>query len=370
MKPAGEAKVNAVESESGNITEAISNYRAQILLKILVITAGLAILLFSIVAGVTIGTHEISLGSAFTLIWDHITGVSYEPGSPEWWDSYVVWEERLPRIFAALFAGMALAVAGVAMQSILRNPLADPYTTGISSGAMVGISAAIVLGITVPMFTDELGLMANAFITGIIPALVIVGITRMKNSSSATIILAGLAMSFMFGAITQMIMMGAEAEKSQETYKWMVGTLNYVVSDKIPLMAVITLAGSAFFLFASKQLNLISLGDTDAKSLGLNTDTFRNVCLIVMSLMIAEQVSVTGVLGFVGLVVPHMLRMAVGPDVRYLIPASMVFGGAFVILADILARTVLDGISVGVVVSAIGGPLFLVFIIRNRREIW
>jgi iron complex transport system permease protein len=210
----------------------------------------------------------------------------------------------------------------------------------------------------------------NAFITGIIPALVIMGVTRMKNSSSATIILAGLAMSFMFGAVTQMIMMGAEAEKSQETYKWMVGTLNYVLSDKIPLMATITLLGSAFFIIVSKQLNLISLGDTDAKSLGLNTQSFRNLCLIVMSVMIAEQVSVTGILGFVGLVVPHMLRMAIGPDARFLVPASMVYGGAFVIAADILARTVLDGISVGVVVSAIGGPLFLIFIIRKRKEIW
>ena len=359
-----------METMDQSSTDAIANYRSQILLKVLVISAGLGILIFITVAAVTIGTHEMSLGTAFRIIWDHIVGNDYEPGSPEWWDSYVVWEERLPRIYAAMFAGMSLAVAGVAMQSILRNPLADAYTTGISSGAMVGISAAIVLGITVPMFSDELGLMMNAFITGIIPALVIVGVTRMKNSSSATIILAGLAMSFMFGAVTQMIMMGAEAEKSQETYKWMVGTLNYVLSDKIPLMATITLLGSAFFIIVSKELNLISLGDTDAKSLGLNTQSFRNLCLIVMSVMIAEQVSVTGILGFVGLVVPHMLRMAIGPDARFLVPASMVYGGAFVIAADILARTVLDGISVGVVVSAIGGPLFLIFIIRKRKEIW
>lgn len=351
-------------------TGAIQNYKLQILRKIAIIAAGFVILFLITAAAVTIGTHEISLSEAIDIILNKILGREYEEWSPEWWDSYLVWEERMPRVFAAMFAGAGLAVAGVAMQSILRNPLADPYTTGISSGAMVGISAAIVLGITIPMFSDELGLMMNAFITGLIPALVIVGVTKMKSSSSATIILAGLAMSFMFGAITQMIMMGAEAEKSQETYKWMVGTLNYVVSDKIPLMAIITLAGTGFFIFVSKQLNLISLGDTNAKSLGLNAETFRNLCLLVMSIMIAEQVSVTGVLGFVGLVVPHMMRMVVGPDNRYLIPASMVFGAIFVIGADIIARTVLDGISVGVVVAAIGGPLFLAFIIRKRKEIW
>ena len=119
-----------------------------------------------------------------------------------------------------------------------------------------------------------------------------------------------------------------------------------------------------------EQLNLISLGDTGAKSLGLNAEAFRNLCLLIMSVMIAEQVSVTGILGFVGLVVPHMMRMVVGPDARYLIPASMVFGGAFVVVADILARTVLDGISVGVVVSAIGGPLFIAFILKGRKELW
>ncbi len=359
-----------MDTVTGSSGDAIANYRIQVLRKVSFIAAGLIVLLITIVYAVTIGSNDISMGEAFTIIKDRILGNGYEQGSPEWWDSYIVWEERIPRIFAAVFAGMGLAVAGVAMQSLLRNPLADPYTTGISSGAMVGISAAIVLGITVPFLSDELGLMMNAFITGIVPALVIVGITRLKSRSSATIILAGLAMSFMFGAITQMIMMGAEAEKSQETYKWMVGTLNYVVSDKIPLMATITLTGSAFFVLASKQLNLISLGDTGAKSLGLNAESFRNLCLLVMSVMIAEQVSVTGVLGFVGLVVPHMMRMVIGADARYLVPASMVFGAVFVVAADIIARTALEGISVGVVISAIGGPLFLAFIIRKRKEIW
>lgn len=359
-----------MEAETPNKIDAIANYRIQVLWKIAVISIGLVLLIIVSVFAVTIGTYDIEMDKAFRIIWDHICGKQYEPGSGEFWDDYVIWEERLPRVLAAIFAGMGLAVSGVVMQSMLRNPLADPYTTGISSGAMVGISAAITLGIVVPILSNEMALMANAFITGIIPALVIVGVTKMKNSSSATIILAGLAMSFMFGAITQMIMMGAEAEKSQEVYKWMVGTLNYVVSDKIPLMAMITLAGSLFFLAASKQLNLISIGDTGAKSLGLDTETFRNVCLLVMSVMIAEQVSVTGILGFVGLVIPHMMRMMTGADTRFLIPASMVFGGAFVVFSDIIARTLLEGISVGVVISSIGGPLFLLFIIWKRKEIW
>lgn len=359
-----------MEAETPNKIDAIANYRIQVLWKIAVISIGLVLLIIVSVFAVTIGTHDIEMGEAFRIIWDHICGKQYKPGSVEFWDSYVIWEERLPRVLAAVFAGMGLAVSGVVMQSMLRNPLADPYTTGISSGAMVGISAAITLGIMVPFLSNEMALMANAFITGIIPALVIVGVTKMRNSSSATIILAGLAMSFMFGAVTQMIMMGAEAEKSQEVYKWMVGTLNYVISDKIPLMAMITLAGSFFFLAVSKQLNLISIGDTGAKSLGLNTETFRNICLLVMSVMIAEQVSVTGILGFVGLVVPHMMRMITGADTRFLIPASMLFGGTFVVFSDIIARTLLDGISVGVVVSSIGGPLFLLFIIWKRKEIW
>ncbi len=348
----------------------LDEYRKHTLRKVLFIIGGLIAVVLVMVFSVTIGGHDIDMATAFQIIWDKITGVEYEQGSDMWWDSFIVWEERLPRIFAAALSGAALSVAGVAMQAILKNPLADPYTTGISSGAMVGVAAAITLGLVLPFFSDELGLMLNAFVMGIIPALVIVGITRMRNVSPATIVLAGLAMSFMFGAITQLIMMGTEAEKSQEIYKWMVGTLNYVVSDKIPLMALITVAGTAFFLVVSKQLNQLSLGDVGAKSLGLDVDRFRNLCLLVMSFMIAEQVSVTGVLGFVGLVVPHMVRMMIGVDNRYLVPASMLVGALFVLVSDIIARTILDSISVGVVLSFIGGPTFLAMIIRQRREMW
>ena len=350
--------------------EAIEDYRRHTMRKIAFLIAGAVALIAVAGYSLTIGTHQIAFFEVFGILWDGICGNSYEQGSDLWWDSYVVWEERVPRMAAAVLAGMALSVAGAAMQSMLRNPLADPYTTGISSGAMVGISAGISLGLLVPMFTDELSLMMNAFLTGLIPALVIVGITKLRTTSSATLILAGIAMSFMFGAVTQLIMMGTDADKSQEIYKWMVGTLNYVVSDKIPLMAVVTAAGSIFFLAVSKQLNIISLGDEGAKGLGLDAERFRNLCLLVMSFMIAEQVSVTGVLGFVGLVVPHMARMVIGPDSRFLIPGSMILGAAMVVVSDIIARTVLDGISVGVVLSFIGGPVFLALLVRQRREIW
>ena len=350
--------------------EAIEDYRRHTMRKTAFLVAGTVALIAVAGYSLTIGTHQIAFFEVFGIIWDGICGNSYEQGSDLWWDSYVVWEERVPRMAAAVLAGMALSVAGAAMQSMLRNPLADPYTTGISSGAMVGISAGISLGLLVPMFTDELSLMMNAFLTGLIPALVIVGITKLRTTSSATLILAGIAMSFMFGAVTQLIMMGTDADKSQEIYKWMVGTLNYVVSDKIPLMAVVTAAGSVFFLAVSKQLNIISLGDEGAKGLGLDAEKFRNLCLLVMSFMIAEQVSVTGVLGFVGLVVPHMARMVIGPDSRFLIPGSMILGAAMVVVSDIIARTVLDGISVGVVLSFIGGPVFLALLVRQRREIW
>ncbi len=354
-------------SENNPVAE---DYRRSAVRKTLFIVLGLVLLFVAVCFSVTIGTHQISFEQAVSVILDKITGTSYEQGSADWWNSYIVWEERMPRAFASICAGASLAVVGVAMQAMLRNPLADPYTTGISSGAMVGLSAGIVLGITFPFLSDEMALMLNAFITGIIPALVIVGVTKMRNVSPTTVILAGLAMTFMFGAITQLIMMGAEAEKSQEVYKWMVGTLNYVVSDKIPLMAGITIAGSIFFIVVSKQLNLISMGDAGAKSLGLDTEKFRNLCLFVMSVMVAEQVSVTGVLGFVGLVVPHMTRMMVGVDNRVLVPASMVVGALLIVVSDIIARTLLDNISVGVVLSFIGGPMFLLFILRSRREMW
>lgn len=349
----------------------ISGYRKYTSLKILFILVVLVVLIVAIGVGVTLGTYQIGFFDVYRIIWDHLTGVTFDAGSKEWWDDFIVWEERLPRVIAAVLAGATLSVAGVAMQALMKNPLADPYTTGISSGAMVGVTVGLTLGIFLPFMASDLGLVINAFVFGLIPSLVIVGVTKFKNTSPATVVLAGLAMSFMFGAISNIILIGAEAETVQEVYRWMVGSLSNVISDQIGLMAGVSIVGIVFFFITAKQLNLITIGDTTAKSLGLDTEKYRNISLLFLSFMIAEIVSVTGIMGFVGLVVPHIVRMFMGSDNRYVIPASIVVGSLFLVVSDIIARTIVDsGMPVGIILSFIGGPLFLFLIIRQRRDMW
>ncbi|MCQ2079553.1 MAG: iron ABC transporter permease, partial [archaeon] len=319
----------------------------------------LVALVLSAAVAMTIGDHKIEVLKVYSILWDHICGRTYVPGSDEFWDDFIIWEERMPRVVGAILAGMGLAVSGAAMQALMKNPLADPYTTGISSGAMMGVTVGLVLGVAVSIFAEDLSLVFFAFLCGLIPSLVIVGMSKFRNTSPATLILAGLAMSFMFGAVTQLLLLGAQAETVQETYKWMNGTLGNINIDQLPMMGIIVIVGSVFFLVVTKQLNLIGTGDNSAKSLGLDADRFRSLCLIVISFIVAMVVSVVGIMGFVGLVVPHICRYLVGNDNRFVLPASMIFGGFLIVFSDIVTRTI-DGpnMPVGIILSFTGGPMF------------
>lgn len=319
----------------------------------------------------TIGEHHIAFDQVYVLLWDHLCGKTYSLSDPLYWDDFVLWEERLPRVLGGVFIGMALSVAGVGMQAILKNPLADPYTTGISSGAMAGVTIALVLGVSVPFFAESFSLVVFAFVCGLIPSAVIIGLSKFRGTSPATLILAGLAMSFMFSALCQLLLLGAEAETVQETYRWMNGTLNNITIDQTPLLMLVSTICCVFFFAVTKQLNLIGTGDNSAKSLGLNTDMFRNLCLIIVSIMVGVSVSMVGIVGFVGLVVPHICRYFVGNDNRFIVPASMAFGALLLVVSDLISKVATDtGMPVGVVLNFIGGPMFLLLIIKQRRDLW
>ena len=320
----------------------------------------------------TLGVREIGFLETFGIIWNHLTGVGYDLHSDGWWDDFVLWEDRLPRVVVAVIAGAGLAIGGAAMQSVVKNPLADPYTTGISSGAVLGITAAIVLGTSIGSFGSNYGMVLNAFVFGLVPTAVAIAVTKMSNASPATIILAGTAMSYLLNAASTLLLVTAEAGKIQEAFLWQVGTLEWVVWDDVPLMFVITLVGGIVLLFFSRQLNLLLFGDKSAKSLGLDVDNFRLIVLLILSLATASIVSFVGIIGFVGLVSPHIVRMFIGSDNRFVIPASALFGAAFLLVADLIARTVIapGELPVGVIMSFIGGPIFLILIIKSRKGMW
>lgn len=333
--------------------------------KILVILAGITGVIAASLCSIVMGSYDISPAEAFGAIWDRIIG---NPPADMTIDHIVI-NLRLPRILAAIVCGFALAVCGVAMQSMLKNPLADPYTMGISSGASFGAAIALILGIEL---ISGGGVIVNAFVFALIPSFVILFLSKFRKATPTMMVLCGIAVMYLFNAMTQLFMLIADPDDMSAVYQWTVGSIDGVSFANLALMLPVVLAGSLYIMYAANQLNVMGIGDESAKTLGINVDRKRLVFLIVIALVAAAVVSFTGVIGFIGLVAPHMLRTIVGSDNRYLIPASGVFGALILVVSDIVSRFIADPIilPVGVITSCIGGPLFLYLVMRNSREVW
>ena len=350
-------------------------YESYIFRKVMLITACAVAAFLLIGVSVYIGSSDISLSRIYSLIWNHILGTEYERGTADFIDDYVVWKLRLPRAVFAIIAGAGLAAGGAVMQSVMKNPLADPYTTGISSGACFGMAISMTLGIEIGAGTilGDAGGIVNAFVFAVVPMLLIIALNQKIGASPTTLILAGVAISYIFNSLTTLLMMVSDAETLANVYRWQIGSLaNNLSWDSMPLMASINIAGAIVLMFLSSKLNILTLGDASAKSLGMNADMMRVVCLFIVSLMVASIVSYCGIIGFVGLVVPHIIRILIDSDNKFVIPASMALGAVFLLSADIAARIVgtLDSIPVGVILSFVGSPIFLYLIIRQKKEVW
>ncbi len=350
----------------------ISEYRNFNHKKILFSAVCIAVCIITLGVGVVSGKYNIGFFECYEVLWNHITG-NVATDSVSQMKDYVIWDLRLPISLAGLFVGAGLGVAGAVMQSSMKNPLADPYTTGISSGASLGATLAIIAGITIiPGLGSTTRTVVNAFLFSLIPAFAMIVISSMKRSiSPAMMILIGVAVMYMFSATDTLLKVTATEEKLAEAYIWGIGTLGRANWDNIPLIAAASILGVSFFTVCSKILNVLALGDNGVKALGENPKTMRLMFMIVVSMMTATFVCFTGTIGFVGLVAPHIVRMILGSDNRYLIPASACFGAAFLMAADCLARELTaSGLPVGVITSLIGGPLFLFILIKLRKNSW
>lgn len=350
--------------------DTMTTYRQHILRKwifILVCIVGAVV-----VSGLalTIGDLSVSFTQVYEFIWKHITGTIDLNSTFEVRADYAIWELRFPRICCGVLTGAALAVAGAVMQSILRNPLADPYTTGISSGASFGATIAMSLGITIA--SAGYAIVANAFVFALIPMVVIMLVAKMKGASPTTMIMAGIAIMYLFDAMTTLIKLWSDSETQAEIYAWSVGSIDGTDWDEVYIMLVFVVIGLIALMLMSKKLNVIATGDESARSMGVDANKLRLIALLIVSLMAAAVVSFTGLIGFVGLVCPHIARIFIGSDNRYLIPASAAFGALLLIVADCVGRTILPhtSIQVGVITAFIGAPLFLYLIIKQRRDAW
>lgn len=320
-----------------------------------------------LVAGYSLGTGTVKIPFAdcYGYVVDHVRG---EVTNRQY--DFIIVNSRLPRIAVSIIAGAGLAVCGVVMQSVLKNPMADPYTTGISSGAGFGATLAMTFGFT--LTSGSYAIAVNAFVFSLIPLAAILAVSRMKGSSPTVIIMSGIAVMYIFNAVSTVLKLMANPDDLASLYRWSVGTVAGVSWDNILLMAVATAACIAAVQLLSRKLNIISMGDESAKALGLDVENMRMLLLVLVSVMVAITVSFTGLIGFVGLVAPHICRIFVGADNRYLVPASAAFGALLLLVSDLVGRTIISPatLQVGVVTAFIGGPMFLYLIIRQKRSAW
>ncbi len=320
-----------------------------------------------IVAGlsITYGTMDIGFFECYQVIWNHITG-----NIEDKLIDYIIVDERLPRIAAALITGAGLAIAGCVMQSVMKNPLADPYTTGISSGAGFGAALAVTLGISI--VGGNYALVVNAFVFALIPMAMMLGVGKLKQASPTMMIMAGMAIMFMFNAFTTVLKLQADPDALAKLYAWTVGTVADCKWPEITLMFAVVAVGVILTQMFSRKLNILATGDDSAKAMGLDVENLRIVLLLIISLVVATVVSFTGLIGFVGLVAPHVCRIFVGADNRYLVLSSAMFGAVLLEVADFVGRTVIAPatLQVGVVTAFIGGPMFLYLIMRQKKSTW
>jgi iron complex transport system permease protein len=318
----------------------------------------------------TMGAASIPMASAVRIVLDAVPGLGVlldASGEPEPWRRIVL-DVRLPRVVAAGVVGASLAFAGASYQGVFRNPLASPYLLGVASGAALGAT----LVISSPLGNGGYGfgpVPLAAFAGGGATMVVVYALSRTTGGAAAptTLILAGVALSSILSAATSFIMLGA-GQRAQPIFAFLFGTLNIASWERLAWGAPYLVLGGAVVLAHGRVLNVLQLDEEQAHQLGIDVTRTRLIVLAAASLMAATAVAIAGVIGFVGLIVPHVVRLLWGGDYRRVLPLSALLGAAFLVGTDVLGRTVLapQEIPVGIITAIVGGPFFL-YLLHTRR---
>jgi iron complex transport system permease protein len=314
---------------------------------------------------------NISVGSAWLPLPEVITTI-FAPGSAEPSTYAIVWLLRLPVALMAIVVGSSLAIAGVQMQTILDNPLASPFTLGISSAAGFGAAIALILGVAIIPWALQFVVVINAFTISMLTCLLVYLIARKAKMSSETMVLTGIAITFFFGAIMSLLQYFASEQELQAIIFWLFGSLMRTTWPKLAISSAILCL--VLFMLSKDlwKLTTLRLGEEKARSLGINTEKLRLRVFILVSLLTSAAVCFVGSIGFIGLTGPHMARMLVGEDQRFFLPAAALGGALLLSVASIAGKLVIPGIilPIGTVTSFIGGPIFVYLIIKRRRSYW
>ncbi|MBQ8108546.1 MAG: iron ABC transporter permease [Clostridia bacterium] len=360
-----------------------SNIKRRHALLGLMIVVFIGLLVLSILLAVTIGAVKIPLGDVYRIVLYQSTHVKIgaletgiQIGDIDFLSKgtmyEIVWNVRMPRVIMGAIIGVLLAACGVVMQATVENPLADPYILGISSGASLGATFAIMIGAST-IFTGWLATMGVAFwaFAGALGAMsLVMALAHLGGGrvTSAKLVLAGCVIGSLCSAFTNMMVyLGKNAENMREVSYWLLGSMVSAKWERLTLPGLCMIAGLLFYLTQTRTLNTMLLGDETAITLGVNLSRRRRVYMVVTSFLSAIAVCTCGIVGFVGLMIPHIMRGFVGSDHRFLLPLTACAGGIFLIWADVLARVLIPNteIPIGVITSAIGAPIFVYMMIRK-----
>ncbi len=323
------------------------------------------LLLASVFFAVSFGAVDISVLDIYRIIKFKAFGLGDPQLLPAKNIVDIIWLIRLPRVILAGLVGSGLALAGLVMQAIVRNPLADPYILGVSSGASLGATLAILLGIGRSLGNNFIGL--SAFIGGFIVSLLVIASANIKGRANSTkLLLSGMAFSTLASAFTSLIIYFAkDREGIMNVSFWLMGSLSAASWQLIKLLGPVILLTNIFFLSQARTLNLMLLGDDIAITLGKDLHKYRIAYLLIVSFNIGLIVYASGIIGFVGLIIPHLVRIFAGTDHGRISPIISLLGGIFLIWIDLISRILIKGteIPVGILVSIIGGPVFIYLMI-------
>lgn len=321
-----------------------------------------AVFLAVLLGSLLVGRYALSPGQLVHMLWTRISG-----GAADWpiSDDKVVFAVRLPRVVAAALVGAALAVSGAAYQGMFRNPMVSPDILGASTGAGFGAAVAILLG------AGYFGISAAAFCCGLLAVAAAWLVSRLSKADQAVaLILAGMMISSLFSAGTSFVKLVADTQQQLPaiTY-WLMGSLSSIKDKDVVFLAIPVALGMTPLFFLRWRMNLLTVGEEEAQSMGVNTRRLRGAVIVCATLLTSASVAVSGMIGWVGLVIPHFCRMLFGYDYRRLIPAGALFGAAFLLAVDDIARLVTTGeLPLGILTAFVGAPLFLYLIATGGRR--
>ncbi|MGO3732228.1 MAG: FecCD family ABC transporter permease [Vagococcus sp.] len=332
----------------------------------------LVLIVLTFLFAVSNGQADISLLDVGKVISNQLY-LAHDPYTISDSSSNIIWHIRFPRVITAFFAGSALSVAGVIMQALVQNPLADPYMLGISSGASLGATFSILIGFGTTSFLAQFGTTFSAFIGALLATVMILFLSNIGTGgiSSVKLILSGIIINSLLSSLSSLIIVFANNTEGIKTLTfWSMGSLASSSWEKIPLLGCLTVTITLFFMTQIKWLDMMLLGTETAITLGASLGKLRVIYLILSSLLTAIVVANCGMIGFVGLVVPHIVRSFFGSQHHYLLPASFLLGGLFLMLADLFARTISNSVElpIGVVTAIIGAPFFAYIMIKRDYQ--